>query len=249
LPKYGRKHPRRTAAKGLFFPFEAINLNAVDVKVIMLGSSYIYYVMYQYDEDFRKLFKIHADFDVQMDNTPTNIDKMAAFASATIKKENLREFTRDAVARMVEHAVRLSGSQTKITARFNEIVEMLCEANTWASVDGALLVDGDHVRRAIEGKRYRANKYEEIIQEMFKEEKYLIDTDGSKIGQVNGLAVLGIGEYAFGKPSTSKVRTNPFSASLSSISCLISSPVNALLKLTEFMRAVFLANSINPFWS
>jgi len=173
----------------------------VDVKVIMLGSSYIYYVMYQYDEDFRKLFKIHADFDVQMDNTPANIDKMAAFASATIKKENLREFTRDAVARMVEHAVRLSGSQTKITARLNEIVEMLCEANTWASVDGSLLVDGDHVRRAIEGKRYRANKYEEIIQEMFKEEKYLIDTDGSKIGQVNGLAVLGIGEYAFGKPS------------------------------------------------
>ena len=173
----------------------------VDVKVVILGSSHIYHLLYQYDSDFRKLFKIHADFDVEMDNTPANVGKLAAFASATIKKENLKEFTRAAIARMVEHAVRLSGSQNKLTTRFNEIVEILCEADSWASMDGAILNEIEHVRRAIEGKRYRANKYEEIIQEMFKEGKYLIDTDGAKIGQVNGLAVLGIGEYAFGKPS------------------------------------------------
>lgn len=173
----------------------------VDVKVVMIGSSYIYHLLYQYDGDFRKLFKIHADFDVQMDNTPDNVAKMAAFASATIQREKLRHFTRDAVARVVEHAVRLSGSQSKITARFNEIVEILCEADSWASLDGAELAEIGHVRQAIEGKRYRANKYEELIQEMFREEKYLIDADGAKVGQVNGLAVLGIGEYAFGKPS------------------------------------------------
>ena len=181
----------------------------VDVKVVILGSSYIYHLLYQYDGDFRKLFKIHADFDVEMDNTPANVAKLAAFASATIKKENLKEFTRAAIARMVEHAVRLSGSQNKLTTRFNEIVEILCEADTWASMDGAHLNEIDHVRRAIEGKRYRANKYEEIIQEMFKEGKYLIDTDGAKIGQVNGLAVLGIGEYAFGKPS--RITANTYS--------------------------------------
>ncbi len=173
----------------------------VDVKVVMMGSPHIYYLMYQYDEDFRKLFKIHADFDVQMDNTPENTRKLAAFASAIVKKENLKDFTRAAIARVVEHAVRLSGSQTKITARFNEIAEILCEANSWASMNGTLIADADHVKRAIDGKRHRANKYEEMIQEMFKDEKYLIDTDGAKIGQVNGLAVLGIGEYAFGKPS------------------------------------------------
>ena len=180
----------------------------VDVKVIMLGSSYIYHLLYQYDMDFRKLFKIHADFDIQMDNTPANVCKLAAFASATIRRENLREFTRAGIARMVEHAVRLSGSQNKLTTRFNELVEILCEADSWAAMEEAPLADAVHVRRAIEEKRHRANKYEEIIQEMFKEGKYLIDTDGAKVGQVNGLAVLGVGAYAFGKPS--RITANTF---------------------------------------
>lgn len=173
----------------------------VEVKVIMLGNSYLYHLMYQYDEDFRKLFKIHADFDVQMDNTADNVTKLAAFARSTIQKENLKEFTRAGIAQVVEYAARLSGSQNKLTTRFNEIVEVLCEADSWASVYGAEMADAIHVRKAIDEKRYRANKYEERIQEMFKEGKYLIDTEGEKVGQVNGLAVLGVGEYAFGKPS------------------------------------------------
>lgn len=173
----------------------------VNVKVIMLGSPYIYYLMYQYDEDFRKLFKIHADFDVQMDNTEENTGKLAAFVSAIVKKENLREFTRAAVARVVEHTARLSGSRTKLTTRFNQIVDILCEADSWAAVEGADIIDAVHVQQAIAEKRYRANKYEERTQEMFEEGTYLIDTDGAKVGQVNGLAVLGTGEYYFGKPS------------------------------------------------
>lgn len=173
----------------------------VDVKVIMLGSSYLYHMMYQYDEDFRKLFKIHADFDVQMDNTPENIGKLAAFVSATIKKENLKEFTREAVASIAEYSTRLSGRQTKFTARFNQIEEILCEADSWAALEGATITGADHVQKAIAEKRYRANKYEERIQEMFTDGIYLIDTDGAKVGQVNGLSILGIGEYAFGKPA------------------------------------------------
>ena len=180
----------------------------VDVKVIMLGSPYIYHMLYQYDPDFRKLFKIHGDFDVEMDNTPANVRKLAAFAKATINKESLREFTRDGIARMVEHAVRLSGNQKKLTTRFNEIVEILCEADSWAAMEEAPLADASHVRRAIEGKRQRANKYEEMIHEMFKDGKYLLDTDGAKVGQVNGLAVLGVGAYAFGKPS--RITANTF---------------------------------------
>ena len=180
----------------------------VDVKVVMLGSPQIYHLLYQYDADFRKLFKIHADFDVEMDNTPANVAKLAALSAATIRKENLREFTRAGIARVVEHAVRLSGNQKKLTTKFNELVEILCEADSWASAEGASLVDEAHVRQAIEGKRQRANKYEELIHEMFKEGKYLIDTDGAKVGQVNGLAVLGVGAYAFGKPS--RITANTF---------------------------------------
>jgi len=173
----------------------------VDVKIIMLGSSYLYQMMYQYDEDFRKLFKIHADFDVQMDNTPENIGKLAGFISAVIKKENMGDFTRAAVARLVEHTARLSGSQTKFTARLNQIVEILCEADSWAALEGAAVTDAAHVQQAIAEKRYRANMYEDRIHEAFKEGTFLIDTEGSKVGQINGLAVLGLGDYAFGKPS------------------------------------------------
>ncbi len=173
----------------------------VDVKVIMLGSPYIYYLMYQYDEEFRKLFKIHAEFDVKMHNTRENAGKLTAFVSAAVKKENLRELTRAAVARVVEHTARLSGSQTKFTARFNQIVDILCEADSWAAMEGADIIDASHVQQAIAEKRYRANKYEERIQEMFKDGTYLIDTDGAKVGQINGLAVMGAGEYTFGKPS------------------------------------------------
>ena len=173
----------------------------VDVKVIMLGSTYLYHLMYQYDEDFRKLFKIHADFDVNIENTPDNITKMVEFVSVTVKNENLKDFTRAAVARVIEYIARLGGRQNKFTARFNQIVEILCEADSWASIDGAKLVDYSHVQKAIAEKRYRANKYEEMIHEMFKDGVYLIDTEGAKVGQINGLAVLGIGEYAFGKPS------------------------------------------------
>ena len=173
----------------------------VDLKVIMLGSSYLYHIMYQYDEDFRKLFKIHADFDADVENTPNNISKMAEFVSATVKRENLKDFTRDAVARVVEYTSRLGGCQKKFTARFNQIVEILCEADSWAAIDGAKITDSTHVQKAIAEKRYRANKYEERIHEMFEEGMYLLDTEGEKIGQLNGLAVLGIGEYAFGKPS------------------------------------------------
>ncbi|MGE4589188.1 MAG: Lon protease family protein [Acidaminococcaceae bacterium] len=173
----------------------------VNVKVIMLGSTYLYHLMYQYDEDFRKLFKIHADFDADIDNTPENITKMANFVSVTVKKEHLKDFTRAGVARVIEYIARLGGSQNKFTARFNQVVEILCEADSWASLEGASIIDFSHVQKAIDEKRYRANKYEERIHEMFKEGLYLIDTEDAKVGQINGLAVLGIGEYAFGKPS------------------------------------------------
>jgi len=177
---------------------EAIPLN---VKVILIGSPYIYYLMYNYDEDFRKLFKIHADFDVQMDNNPENIRKLAAFISSTVNREQLKHFDRPAVAKVVEYSCRLAGSQKKLTTRFNEIVELLCEADAWATTDRVSTISASHIIKAIEEKRYRSNKYEERLQEMFVEGKFLIDTDDQKIGQVNGLAVMSVGEYMFGKPS------------------------------------------------
>ncbi|MCX7780676.1 MAG: AAA family ATPase [Negativicutes bacterium] len=180
----------------------------IDVKVILIGNPLIYHLLYTYDEDFRKLFKIHADFDVKMDNSPANIDKLAGFISSTVSRERLRHFERAAVARVIEYSTRLAGSQKKLTTRFNEIVEILCEADAWAAVDGSSTVKAAHVHKAIEEKRYRSNKYEETLQEMYADGKFLIDTDDEKIGQLNGLAVMGIGDYTFGKPS--RITANTF---------------------------------------
>ncbi|MCM0759797.1 AAA family ATPase [Sporomusa sphaeroides DSM 2875] len=173
----------------------------INVKVILIGNPYIYQLLYNYDEDFRKLFKAHADFDVVMENNPVNIQKLAGFISSTVSREKLKHFDKAAVARVVEYSSRLTGTQTKLTTRFNEVVELLCEADVWATLDNSQVVTTGHIKKAIEEKRYRANKYEERLQEMFAEGQLLIDTEGEKVGQVNGLAVLSVGEYMFGKPS------------------------------------------------
>lgn len=173
----------------------------VNVKVVLIGNPYLYYLMYNYDEDFRKLFKIHADFDTQMENSISNVQKMAGFISSTVKNKKLKDFDRSAVIKMVEHSCRLSGSQKKLTTRFSEIVKILAEANIWATMDDSPVVSAKHVTQAIEEKKYRSNKYEEHLQEMFADGKLMIDTAGTAVGQVNGLAVLSVGEYMFGKPS------------------------------------------------
>lgn len=173
----------------------------LDVKVILVGNPMLYHLLYSYDEDFGKLFKVHADFDTQMENNPMNVKKLAGFISSTVKRKSLKDFSRSAVARMVEYCSRLADSQTKLTTRFNEVVEVICEADAWANLDNSPLVTDQYIKQAIEEKRYRSNKYEEKLQEMFAEGKLLIDTEGKKVGQVNGLAVLAVGEYMFGKPS------------------------------------------------
>ncbi len=177
---------------------QAIPLN---VKIILIGNPSLYHLLFNYDEDFRKLFKIYADFDIDMKNNDVNRQKLAGFITSTVKKEQLKPFDRSAVAKMVEHATRLAGSQDKLTTRFSDIVEVVCEADTWATMDQSTVVSVQHIKKAIDEKRCRSNKYEEKLQEMFEEGMFLIDTDDEKVGQVNGLAVLAVGEYTFGKPS------------------------------------------------
>jgi lon-related putative ATP-dependent protease len=180
----------------------------IQVKVILIGNPYLYNLLFAYDEDFRKLFKVYADFDVEMDNNQINNQKLASFISSTVKRENLRHFDRSAVREVLVYSSRLAGSQKKLTTRFSEVVELLCEADVWAALDNSQLISERHIRQAITEKRYRSNKYEEKLQEMFADGTLLIDTDGAKVGQVNGLAVLSIGEYMFGKPS--RITANTF---------------------------------------
>ncbi len=173
----------------------------LDIKVIIIGDEYTYSVLYAYDDDFKKLFKVMADFDVEMSKTKSNIKLMAEFIASHCKENNLRHFDRPAFARIVEYSTRLAEHQDKMSTQFNKIVEIIYEADLWAEEDGVEFVSAQHIQRAIEEKINRSNKYEEKLNEMFEEGTILMDLEGEKIGQINGLAVMGTGEYSFGKPS------------------------------------------------
>jgi lon-related putative ATP-dependent protease len=173
----------------------------LDVKVIIIGNMEIYQLLYHYDEDFRKLFKIRADFDVEMSCSRENITSLASFVHTHCKTHKLRHFDRTAVAEMLEYNLRLAGDQNKLSTQFNNQVEIIYEADTWAEIMGDQLVQAKHVLKAIREKAYRSNLYEEKIQRDIDEGTILIDTAGEKIGQVNGLAVYDLGQYRFGKPA------------------------------------------------
>jgi lon-related putative ATP-dependent protease len=173
----------------------------VDVKVIIIGSYEIYRLLYALDEDFKKLFKIKADFDIEMDKDRQHLFKIAGFVSKHCKEQGLRHFDRSALARIVEYSSRLAEDQNKLSTRFNEMVEIIYEADAWAGIEGAQYVSAAHVSKAITEKVYRSDKYEKKIQESIKDGTILIDTQGAVIGQVNGLSVIDIGEYSFGRPS------------------------------------------------
>ncbi|WP_039764535.1 MULTISPECIES: Lon protease family protein [unclassified Caldicellulosiruptor] len=180
----------------------------VDLKVILIGNEYIYNILYAYDEDFRKLFKIKADFDSEMEYTQENVYKMIQFISSFCKKENALPFSKEAVEKVVEYSCRLVENQEKLSTRFNDIVEILAEASTWAQLETSDVVKKEHVIKAICEKEYRSSRYEEKINEMIEDGTILVDVDGYKVGQINALAILDVGDYVFGKPSRITVTTS-----------------------------------------
>lgn len=180
----------------------------IDIKVILIGSSEIYQLLYYYDEEFKKLFKIKADFDIEMIKNDNNIQKFAAFISTICRREEIRHLTAQGVARLVEYSNRLTGDRGKLSTRFNEILEILYEANAVADVSNKEYIDKAEVSKAIQDKDRRSNLYEEKILEMIEKGHILIDLEGEKVGQINGLSVIQIGQYSFGRPSRITARTH-----------------------------------------
>lgn len=183
---------------------EPIPLN---IKVVLLGSPYLYYLLYNLDEDYKKLFKVKADFDNRMMRTKENLLKYASFISARCREENLRHFDRTGVAKVIEYGVRLAEDQKRLSAKFFNIADIVREANYWASQDGNSYITARHVEKALEEKIYRCNKIEERIQELIDEGTIMVDVDGAVVGQVNGIAVIDLGDYSFGKPSRITAKT------------------------------------------
>lgn len=178
---------------------EPIKLN---VKVIITGNPSIYQMLYAYDEDFRKLFKVKADFDSVVERTDEILPKYACFIKSTCDKDNIKQFDRSGVEALIEHCSRLAGDQNKLSVQFGAIAKTIREADYWAGMDNETnYVRREHVVRAIEEKIYRSNMIEEKIQERIEDGIILVDTEDSVVGQINGLAVYNFGDYAFGKPS------------------------------------------------
>ncbi len=173
----------------------------LDVKVVLLGEPYTYYLLYHYDPEFRELFKVKAEFGVWMARTPENVQKYAAFFATLCQKEQLLHLDSSAVAKLVEYGSRLAGAQDRLSTRFAEIADLAREACYYAAREGAPYASAAHVQRAAEAKVYRSNLLQEVVQELIRKNVILIDVQGEKVGQVNGLSVISLGDLDFGKPT------------------------------------------------
>jgi lon-related putative ATP-dependent protease len=177
---------------------EPIPLN---VKLVLMGNPILYQMLYMLDVTFKELFKVKADFDISMDRTEENMKKYTAFICTFCRKENIKHLDSSAVAKVIEYGSRLAEDQGKLSTRFADIADVIREASFYATEENSDYINASHVKKAIEEKIYRSNLIQEKIQEMIEKGLLLIDTKGEIAGQVNGLSVMSLGDFAFGSPS------------------------------------------------
>ena len=184
---------------------QAIPLN---VKVLLLGDASIYHALLSLDPEFKKLFKIKAEFEESAPRTDTNILKLANFVHSFSKKEGMLPLDKGAMAKIVEYASRLCDDKEKLSTRFNEIGEIISESSTWAKISKKKIVTADFVDKTLSERIDRIKKYDSKYLEMIKDDTLLISTSGFETGVINGLTVMTIGDYTFGKPS--RITANTF---------------------------------------
>lgn len=184
---------------------EEIPLN---LKIVLIGSNYIYDALYRYDNEFSKCFKIFVDFDNEMDRSEITEYGIAQFIAFQCEKNKFKHFTYEAVDNIIRHSTRIVGSKKKLSTDFNKLLEIITESDIFAKIENKEFVEKSHVQKAILEKRKRLNKIENKLDEYIENNTIMIDTQGSRVGVINGLAVYGMGEYSFGKPSRISVTTS-----------------------------------------
>jgi lon-related putative ATP-dependent protease len=213
----------------------------IDVRVAVIGDPQSYHILYNLDPDFPKIFKVKADFDSVMERDEGNVRRYAGFIASFCRQEGIRVMDKTGVAAVVEHGVRLAGRTSKLSTRFAEVADIVREANYWAS-DSEILTRG-HVEQAIREKEARMRLPEEKLQELIATGVLLIDTEGARIGQINGLSYYDLGDYQFGKPTRITVQTAMGRAGLVNIEreAEMSGPTfnKAMLIIDGFFRAHF----------
>ena len=183
---------------------EPIPLN---LKVILIGNSSIYQTLLAMDSDFRKLFKIKVEFEESAKISDENLNKLAQIIHGFCEHQELPELDKTGMARLVEYSSKLAGSHSKVSTRFDDLMQVVGEAATWAKISKSKVVTEKYINKALEERVERVKKYDEKYLEMIKENTLLIDTSGYKVGQLNGLTVMSVGDYTFGKPAKITVNT------------------------------------------
>jgi len=174
---------------------------SLDLKVVLIGTPIINQILYTQDPDFSELFKVKADFDFAMERNEDNIRKYSAFVCTICEKYNLKHLDRSAMAKIIEYGSRLADDKTKLTTRFSLISDILREASYYATLEEEGMVEAKHITKAIDERTYRSSLIQEKIREYITRGVFLIDTEGEKVGQVNGLSVISLGDIEFGRPS------------------------------------------------
>ncbi|MBN1804194.1 MAG: AAA family ATPase, partial [Sedimentisphaerales bacterium] len=173
----------------------------LDIKVVIIGEPMFYFLLLQADLEFRELFKVKAEFDSVMERTKANMANYAAVICRICRDEKMKHLKNDAIAKIMEYSSRMADNQDKLSTLFKDIADLIREANFWATEDKSRLIQAKHIQKAIEQSVYRSNLIQERINEMINNRTLMIDTAGTAIGQVNGLAVINLGDFAFGRPN------------------------------------------------
>jgi ATP-dependent Lon protease len=173
----------------------------VNTKVIVVGSPFLYHVLYNWDEEFREIFKIPADFNPVMRRDQEHQLAYAQWVGNLCNNEELPHFDPSGIERLIEFGVRQAGDRDKVLASYAAIADLVREAAFWARKEDLQLVSARHVEKALDSRVFRSNRIEEDIRELITNGTILVDIAGKKVGQVNGLSVMEIGGYAFGRPS------------------------------------------------
>ncbi|ABL00665.1 Lon protease family protein [Pelobacter propionicus] len=219
---------------------EAVQLQA---KIIMIGTPWIYYLLYYLDPDYRKFFKVKAEFDSSVIRSSEVMRDYALFVATHCRCENLLHFDRSGMARLLEYTARMVEDQHRLSSQFMEISDFIREASFWAKKDGHSIVSGAAVLRAAEEKLYRFNRIEERMHELYEDGIIMVDTDGAVAGQINGLSVLDLGDHTFGRPSriTASVYTGKGGMVNIEREAKLSGPIHdkGVMILTGYLGSIF----------
>lgn len=195
----------------LFLKPQPIDITA---KVILMGSNYTYSYLSAYEDDFKKIFKVKADFDYEVKRSKEILIQYSRVVKKLINQEGLLDFSKNAVAYLLEDAARYTGNQSRLTSRFSVLSDIAREASYWAKTEGLDLVHSKHVRKAIEEARQRHNLYDEKMNDMIREERTLIEVDGERTGQLNGLVIYSSDMFSYGKPTKISATIAPGNSSI-----------------------------------